>query len=328
MSAATYHSIAEIKVYDGDNIIVEQKNLPSKALLGRLSHPVSGPEVSQVVRCYTQIVKIDQDQEGVLSVARDLFSDIFSTCELDPYALHMFARGTYGFVELEAKHPDVDTCYLRTNSYIMIWSYNKPQNLTKAIFMPGAPDIVSSTADIFPRFLETLTHHKTSAPYPWFLRLIALIDFSRWADDVSERARGVFRSAESQTGYGCWDYWERYDEASPQASRRSKTIGDLRDISQAVGFWAAAVAGIERNIPTALDLGQIHALMTPIVEQHVQARRDPVNYEHDISQVAASVKLILKRTNMLKVEVDYLQERARRLLSIVSLLSPSCLLLC
>jgi len=204
--------LLEILAYPSTTVFKEERT-GSRSLIGRVTR--TPPELgSHKPIAGLQLVRIDRHPYGELQIAKDLFLSLFTTFELELYALHPLERESYGLIHFQNK-PSSDsgavlgTFYLKTISVLLIWSHNQSSGWTRAIFIPRHSDGVGNSCEIFRSFARALELQRDLIAHSWLLRFIALLEIHRWIETLLSRELQTIRRAESQTGYGCWESWNR-----------------------------------------------------------------------------------------------------------------------
>jgi hypothetical protein len=159
---------------------LSQARLRSTELLGKLKLPI-GLYNNEKVAASLRIVRIDREPDGTLLISRQTFLDMFNVYELELYWLHMIMHSVYGLYQYHKPLalPEkcfIQTFYLNTVSYTLIWSHNTHQTYTREIIIPRKSDGIRNREAIFTHFLRSMTHHKSLVDHPCFLSFICAVE--------------------------------------------------------------------------------------------------------------------------------------------------------
>jgi hypothetical protein len=294
--------------------VFKKESVESRSLIGRVTR--TPPELgSHKPMAGLQLVRIDRHPYGKLQITKDIFLNLFNAFELEPYTLHMLHRESYGLdhfqTEPSSDSGDVlDTFYLKTISVLLIWSHNHSLAWTRAILIPRHSDSVGDSCEIFHSFAKALELQSDLIAHPWLLRFIALLETHRWIESILTTELQTLRRAESQTGYGCWESWNRGGNKvwKPRLDK-------FAEISQTMGFSASALANVLRHIEIADQLGDIAPLLAEAADGSCVLIRE--ERRSSLSKAAEALKLVRKQVAARKKDAEYLQERARNQLSVV-----------
>ncbi|KAM7210731.1 hypothetical protein V8F06_013893 [Rhypophila decipiens] len=322
-----FYTVVQIVESKDGVLMVQQQEILEDNLIYQLHHPISRDSNDQNVCCRLQIVKICRDKTGSLQSSKDLFLSIYDTFGFDPLAMQMIYRESYGFQQLNAERSSdeelsaLDTYYLKTISNLIIWSYDRKYDCTRAMFIPRVSDSVLDGNGIFASFVGMLDLQKDLVHLgsAWVLRLIALIELSRWIDQILDQVLELLRSAESHTGHGCWEAWEFSERAGNTVQRaplETKRWNNVSAISMGLGFSVSTLANVERHIKIASELGAFEELLDEAaavlasgsVNQHAATA---------LAEVKTALSFHLRQVFLRTADVAYMQERAKSQLSVI-----------
>lgn len=312
------HHVLETLAYPNTTVF-KQESTRARSLIHRITR--TSPELdSQKPAAGLHLVRINRHPYGELQITQDIFLDLFTAFELEPYVLHMLQRESYGLMDFQSESSSdsenvVDTFYLKTISICLIWSYNHSSGWTRGILIPRHSDSVGDSCEIFRSFAKTLELQRDLVAQPWLLRFVALLETHRWIESILTNEMQTIRQAESQTGYGCWESWN-----GGHGKTWKPQLGNLAKMSQLVGFSTAALANVLRHIEIADEIGDIAPLLT-----EAAAGRSGVLIREGgsgLGKAAEALKLVRKQVAARKKDTKYLQERARNQLSVVRTVSP------
>jgi len=247
-------------------------------------------------------VRIDRHPSGRLHIPKQAFLELVRSFRIDHYTLHMLRRESYGFAEFHRRKVAKDgtvTFYVGTMSAFIIWPHVNSTGWSRGFIVPCISDSIGGREDIFSRYAQNIKTHLELVPFPWFLRYIATVETVQWIDRTYENALHSLRRAERITGYGCWESW------NPAPAEIH--IEDLAEISKRVGFTAAALANVVRHIKIATQLIQI-------------PRSGPAMDAEDVQEVHHALDIIRDQMSVRSTDTEYIQERARTQLQVVSYL--------
>jgi hypothetical protein len=286
------------------------ENVVSRDLIGRLNRKYHG--VRNSVPSF-QVVRIDRHMDGKMHITKKVFFELFYEFNLDPFVLHMLHRESYGYQQIPSDEANgdgrkTDTFYIKTISSLIAWTCDADSKRTRAIFIPRLTDSVRDASSIFNSFTVAATHQRGLVGAPWLPRFIALLELSKWMDGILDGQLQTIREAETLTEHGCWKSWDR--------SRSRPRVDDPSDASGKIGFSLSALANVMRHVQIAASLG---------AGKDVAGGRD-YSYIHNTPDVPAptlveaqnAISLVLEQINCRRMDAEYLEQRARSQLSVVS----------
>ncbi|ERF76443.1 hypothetical protein EPUS_07323 [Endocarpon pusillum Z07020] len=285
----------------------------ARSLIHRVTR--TSPELdSQKPAAGLLLVRINRHPYGELQITQDIFLDLFTAFKLEPYVLHMLQRESYGLMDFQSEssigsEKFLDTFNLKSISVCLIWSYNHSSRWTRGILIPRHSDSVGDSCEIFRTFAKTLELQRDLVAHPWLLRFVALLETHRWIESILTNELQTIRQAESQTGYGCWESWNR-----GHGKTWKPQLGNFAEMSQIVGFSTAALANVLRHIEIADEFGDIAPLLTEAAGRSCALIREGGS---GLGKAAEALKLVRKQVAAREKDTRYLQERARNQLSVM-----------
>ncbi|KAK1750482.1 hypothetical protein QBC47DRAFT_438852 [Echria macrotheca] len=260
----------------------------------------SPPEIKQTddnpLVTRLDLVRVDRQPDGHLLIQKEAFLRLVYAFQLDPEALYMLRRESYGFARLHGAHGDTTTYYLATISAVLIWS--QVERSTRGIIVPRIADSLCDRDQIFTHYAATICAHARFVRHPWLLRHVAVVETASWIDRTYENALHSLRRAESSTGHGCWGSWDR------ATAETTTPAENLAEISKSVGFTAAALANVVRHIKI---VNQLVAL--PL--------EDDKGADDGVDDVLRAHAFVREQMAARATDTDYLQERARTQLQVI-----------
>ncbi|KAH6878499.1 hypothetical protein BKA58DRAFT_436196 [Alternaria rosae] len=248
------------------------------------------------------LIRLERDFDGVLSIDRRTFLEIFDNFGYDPYWLSMILSSTYGFFSRLKEGGTQYTYYIHTVSYTMLWTYNPHETTTKAVLIPREHSRYPE--QIFKSFIQTVVHHKDLVSDSRFCSFVCAVEVVRWIEGTAFENLGRIRSIEVDTGHGAWH--EVQHDSPPSTD-------ELMEDSKRLGFVLTALANVSRHacIVRAIlnDLASAQPLSSnrPALAQSSNTTSVPSPFDDIL--VAAS--MLEGQTQSGELQAGYLQERAR-----------------
>ena len=151
-------------------------------------------------------VRIPRADNQILSVSAKDFKDLTELFNLEPLAVYLLARNSYGFRHLppSGKKAGVHTFFVGTVSHMLIWSFDSQTLRTGAILMPRFSSHYGGAQVTWELVTNLLKCHERRIFSPGLLVFVSAVFFLIVGDRHTIRQQKTIRDIEVQTGYGAW----------------------------------------------------------------------------------------------------------------------------
>ena len=258
------------------------------------------------------IVKFRRNSEGILSIERPVFVNLFDDLGFDPYWLNLILSSTYGFFSQYQPGSTLYRCYLHTVSYTLLWTYNSDTVTTKVLFTPREHS--QYPQQIFRSFLSTLVHHKDLINDWRFCSFLCGIELVRWIEGTAGENLGRIRDIEIFTGHGAWHVAQ--SDAAPSTDQ-------LVYESKRLGLVLTALANVIRHACIVrMILSDLVVYRPCLIHQPSPAQTPSAATSTSIlSAITDAVALLEGQIQSGELQTSYLQERGRMQQSVVRCIS-------
>ncbi|KAK5653467.1 hypothetical protein OQA88_8953 [Cercophora sp. LCS_1] len=186
------YTVLECFAYSKTKPSVDQNECLGLQVLWRL-HNAPLDQHQEKPTSSLQIVKIDRNPDSKLHANFLIFRQILSVCKIDPRILALVAQEGYGTEQFKTrfKNGHVDSFYLCSVSFMIIWSWDSRTKATKAIFIPARFGGACGSETIWKSVTPRLGAHIHSVKDPRLLKTVTCLELSEYLDLVlaSERQR-------------------------------------------------------------------------------------------------------------------------------------------
>ncbi|CAN9426354.1 unnamed protein product [Alternaria alternata] len=264
--------------------------------------------VNEKATATMNIVKFRRDSEGILSIDRPAFMNLFKDLGFNPYWLNLILSSTYGFFSQHQPGSTLYRCYLHTVSYTLLWTYNSDTVTTKVLFTPREHS--QYPQQIFRSFLSTLVHHKDLINDWRFCSFLCGIELVRWIEGTAGENLGRIRDIEIVTGHGAWH--EAQSDAAPSTDQ-------LVYESKRLGLVLTALANVIRHACIVrMVLSDLVVHRPCLIHQTSPAQTPSAATSTSIlSDITDAVALLEGQIQSGELQASYLQERGRMQQSVI-----------
>ncbi|KAI1088891.1 hypothetical protein F5B19DRAFT_404421 [Rostrohypoxylon terebratum] len=259
------------------------------------------------------------DPNSSLWITKDVFLSLVDTMRMNPAALwllrneydgfhHFNSPGTFFCLDLdgmrkrydEGKAAYIDTYYIGTSNFVLIWTFDHRQRHTYALFILRGINATSIPAGWFVNLLQRYQKHICS---PSLLAYVAALSICCNLDgEISYRTR-VVRLIEQQTGYNTY----------------SNTLENRVDMQKLANWIKEVGVMLNHTANKERHFRLVEGILDFIVESAVldSDTGGEILREDSTRKLVEAIPLLRKRVHACQEYLSYLKERAERVSTVL-----------
>jgi hypothetical protein len=265
-----------------------------------------------------KVVRIYRDDNQFLCISKQTFLDIFYSFDMDPYALYMISRNCSGFHRFK-----VNTFFIRTAFYDLVWSFNPMGMRTRAILLLQRTNGLRGGDSAFEEFKSILQLYRDQIYTPCLLAFVTSVHIIHITDEVLVKGGNDIRSIEAGTGHGSWGYRRRGAHGQDDSF-------DIREITESSRRISVRLSHLANQLLHEEIAASILSFMLEQGDSSDWRKglQDMYLHKHDdcTELLKSVIPMLQKQTGSAKLYVNYLQENAKSQSSVVRFLANYSLL--